>query len=338
MHKHWTSIVREVFPHAEILDAALKYPITDFGWDVHVPRNTTFCDFENPEYRLIINLQDMLTDFHKDSKWPSELVKLEQHFKKNNFPLEKIIVIVWPLGIKKDWPKDSFHLIEFSSHQYETWCSYKNAEDVLREAFSPEHKDFEFNFVCPQRIYKPHRAALQNSLDDRLGNISLQTKGIELKYPNLTVQEYDDTYDNLANLLAMRKNYNTALFTIVSESQYTEEYGIISEKTFNAIVAGHPFLMCAHRLALENIRHYGFQTYNYIFDEMYDELDNVVSMKDMININYHFTKERLSAVEMQKIWEDVRGIADFNRNYYFEQFGYMLIDELRMDLLNLWAR
>ena len=25
-------------------------------------------------------------------------------------------------------------------------------------------------------------------------------------------------------------------------------------------------------------------------------------------------------------------------NYYFEQFGYMLIDELRMDLLNLWAR
>ena len=338
MHKHWTSIVREVFPHAEILDAALKYPITDFGWDVHVPRNTTFCDFENPEYRLIINLQDMLTDFHKDSKWPSELVKLEQHFKKNNFPLEKIIVVVWPLGIKKDWPKDSFHLIEFSSHQYETWCSYKDAEDVLREAFSPEHKDFEFNFVCPQRIYKPHRAALQNSLDDRLGNISLQTKGIELKYSNLTVQEYDDTYDNLANLLAMRKNYNTALFTIVSESQYTEEYGIISEKTFNAIVAGHPFLMCAHRLALENIRHYGFQTYNYIFDEMYDELDNVVRMKDMININYHFTKERLSAVEMQKIWEDVRGIADFNRNYYFEQFGYMLIDELRMDLLNLWAR
>ena len=86
----------------------IEIPITDFGWDVHKNRNTTFCDFENPKYRLIINLQDMLTDFHKDSKWPNELVKLEQHFKKNNFPLEKIIVIVWPLGIKKDWPKDSF--------------------------------------------------------------------------------------------------------------------------------------------------------------------------------------------------------------------------------------
>ena len=159
-----------------------------------------------------------------------------------------------------------------------------------------------------------------------------------MKEFDITIVGLGPAGGTLANLLAMRKNYNTALFTIVSESQYTEEYGIISEKTFNAIVAGHPFLMCAHRLALENIRHYGFQTYNYIFDEMYDELDNVVRMKDMININYHFTKERLSAVEMQKIWEDVRGIADFNRNYYFEQFGYMLIDELRMDLLNLWAR
>ena len=337
-HKYWPDIVREVFPRAEIFDAALKFPITEFGWDVHAPRSTMFCNFADPEYRLVLNLQDMLTAHHRDSKWPSELVKLEQHFKKNEFPLNQIIVLVWPLGIKKDWPKDSFKLIEFSSHQYETWCSYKDAEDVLREAFSPEHKDFEYNFVCPQRIYKPHRAALQSSLDDRLGNISLQTKGIELKYPNLSVKEYDDTYDNLANLLAMRKNYNTALFTIVSESQYSEEYGIITEKTFNEIVEGHPFLMCAHRLALEHVRHYGFQTYNYIFDEAYDELDNIVRMKDMININYNFTKERLSAVEMQKIWEDVRKITDYNRNYFFEEFGYQMIDELRMDLLNLWGK
>ena len=62
---------------------------------------------------------------------------------------------------------------------------------------------------------------------------------------------------------------------IISESQFTEQFGIISEKTFNAIVAGHPFLMCGHQHALENIRHYGFVTYNYLFDEAYDDLDNV---------------------------------------------------------------
>jgi len=333
--KHWTNIVKEVFPRAEVLDAALAYPITDFGWDVNVPSSTEFCNFADPQYRLVINLQDMLTRY-EDHRVPGELTKLHQHFTKNNFPMEKIIVIIWPLGIKKDWPKDSFHLIEFSSHQYETWCSYKNAEDVLREAFSREHRDFEYNFVCPQRIYKPHRAALDSMLE--IGNVSLQTKGIELMYPNLSVEEYDNTYDNLANLLAMRKNYNTALFTIVSESQYTEEFGIITEKTFNAIVAGHPFLMCAHQYALENIRHYGFQTYNYIFDEAYDDLDNVVRMKDMVDSNWQFTQERMSAVEMQKIFEDLQGLINYNRDYFFDQFGYQLVDELRMDLLDLWGK
>ena len=335
--KHWTNIVREVFPRAEVLDAALAYPITDFGWDVNVPSSTEFCNFEDPQYRLVINLQDMLTRY-EDHKVPGELTKLHQHFLKNNFPMEKIIVIIWPLGIKKDWPKDSFHLIEFSSHQYETWCQYKQAEDVLREAFSVEHKDFEFNFVCPNRIYKPHRAALTGKLDSRIGNISLQTKGMELKYPNLSVEEYDKQYDNLVNLLAMRKNYNTALFTIISESQYSEQYGIITEKTFNAIVAGHPFLLCAHQYALENIRHYGFQTYNYLFDEAYDDLDNVVRIKDMLDSNYHFVHEKLSSVELWKIFEDLQGLITYNRDYFFDQFGPLLIDELRMDLLDLWAR
>lgn len=340
-YKYWPNIVREVFPGADIIDAALEFPIGDDGWNVQIP-DPEKCDWSNPNYRLVLNLQDMLT--HPDENgFPIELVRLHKAYKEleniiSDLDMSKIIVLVWPLGIKKDWYKDSFNIIEFSSHQYETWCSYKAAEDVLREAFGWEHKDFEFNFVCPNRIYKPHRAALVGQLNPKIGNISLQTKGQELKYPNFSVEEYDNTYDNLANLLAMRKNYNTALFTIVSETQYTEEYGIISEKTFNAIVAGHPFLMCAHRLALEHIRHYGFLTYNQIFDETYDELDNVVRTKDMLDSNYSFVHEKLSAVEMQNILDSVHGVVNYNRDYFFDQFGDQLVSELRMDLLDLWGK
>ena len=46
----------------------------------------------------------------------------------------------------------------------------------------------------------------------------LQSKGAELHYPSLSYEEYDNTYDNLTNLLAMKKNYNSAVFSIVSES------------------------------------------------------------------------------------------------------------------------
>jgi hypothetical protein len=46
----------------------------------------------------------------------------------------------------------------------------------------------------------------------------------------------------------------------------------------------------------------------------------------------------MSAVEMQKIFEDLQGLINYNRDYFFDQFGYQLVDELRMDLLNLWGK
>lgn len=342
-HKSWIQIVKEVFPSAEIHDAALDFPITPQGWKVNLP-SPAFCDWENPNYKLVINLQDMLTE---GEDFPAELKTIHDFYSQfSEVDMNKIIVLVWPLGIKKDWnisSSDTFNIIEFSSHQYETWCEYKDAEDVLREAFSPDKKQFEFNYVCPQRIYKPHRAALQKSLDSlqkdsKLGNISLQTKGIELAYPSMTVQEYDETYNNLLNLLCMKKNYNTALFTIVSESQFLEEYGIITEKTFNAIVAGHPFLLCAHKFALENIKHYGFYTYHKIFDETYDEIDNEYRIRSMVLGNKHFTKTKWSATELQTVYDEVSGIIEYNRNWFFDHFGNQMVDELRMDLLDLWGK
>ena len=337
-HKFWPDIVREVFPGAVVEDAALEYPITDNGWHVNLPSPKDL-PWHLPNFRLVLNLQDMLTTSRND-KFPIELHSIHDFYSGFDFvDMNKIIVLVWPMGLQKDWgisSDDTFNLIEFSSHQYETWCQYKDAEDVLRDAFSREHKDFEYNFVCPQRIYKPHRGALHGSLDSSIGNISLQTKGIQLAYPSLTMQEYDDTYNNLLNLLCMKKNYNTSLFTIISESQYAEEYGIITEKTWNAIVAGHPFLMCAHQFALVQLQGLGFHTYSNVFDETYDELDNVVRMKDMIDSNWAFTREKLSYTEMENLYNELQGLINYNRDYFFDQFGDQMISELRMDLLHLW--
>lgn len=332
--KHWTNLVREIFPSADIIDAALQYPVTERGWHVDLPVPSYWRD-KGPDHKLFVCLQDWLT---QGEQYPQELENCYKILSQHNAPMDQIVFIVEPRGIAKNWPKDRFHIIEFSAFLYETWCEYKGAEDVLREAFGDEHKDFEYNYVCPQRMYKPHRAALDSALSDAVGNISLQTKRKHLRYPNLSVEEYDSTYNNLANLLAMRKNYNTALFTVVSETQYTETYGVITEKLFNAVIAGHPFLYCAHRHALEQIESMGFQTWNYIFDQTYDELDNVVRMKDMVLSNYKFTLEPLSSVEMRNVYEQCSGIIDYNREWFFNQFGDQMISEFRMDLLNLWGK
>jgi len=341
MFKQWTDIIKEVFPHAEILDAALNYPITDKGWDIAVPARPYECDFANPDYHLFVNLQDMLTG--------DELIRLNKHFVDNNFPLDRVTVIVWARNIQNSLPDKRVNVINFSSHQYEMWCSYKASEDVLRDAFDFRRKDFRYNFVCPQRIYKPHRAALYSQLSRYShGNTSLQSKGYELQYPNLSFTEYESEYNNLINLLAMKQNYNTALFSIVSESQYDVEYGIITEKTFNSIVAGMPFLVVAHAGAVRDIQDYGFQTFGGItdgtdvwgqlFDETYDTLDNCVRIKDLITSNNSYICDKLTKDEMKNLWIDFSAICNYNRNYFFEQFGDQLISELRMDLLALWGK
>ena len=339
--KHWTEIIRQIFPLSHILDSALEYPIKSTGWDIAVPQHTIECEFDNPDYHLFVNLQDMLNG--------KELINLHNHFYNNNFPMNRITVLCWPLRIQEILPEDSFNVINFSSHQYETWQKYSASEDVLRDAFARDRKDFEFNWVCPQRIYKPHRAALHSVLKRYShGNLSLQSKGVELRYPSLTYKEYDESYDNLTNLLAMKKNYNTAAFSIISESQYQEQYGIITEKTFNSIVAGMPFLIAGHRGAISDVQRYGFQTFGglsdgkerwgSVFDEEYDDLDNRVRIKFMLELNNRYTREKLSTVELESFYDECRGITEFNRNYFFEEFGDQLVSELRIDLLNIWGR
>lgn len=330
MFKPWTTVIKEIFPTAEILDAALKFPITESGWDIAVPASPHECNFADPNYHLFVNLQDMLTG--------KELIKLNRHFSLNGFPLHRITVLCWPKGIQNLLVGDRFNVIQFSTHQYETWCSYKGSEDILRDAFSRDKKSFEFNWVCPQRIYKPHRAAIHSVLKRyEHGNISLQSKGHELRHPSLSFEDYNSEYNNLNNLLAMRDNYNTALMCIISESQYSEEYGIITEKTLNSIVAGMPFLVAGHRGALADITEYGFISYPNLFDESYDSQDNRNRIKTLIEYNNNLIRKPLSGVEMQTYYDECSNIIEYNRDYFFEQFGDQLISELRMDLLSLWG-
>ena len=153
-----------------------------------------------------------------------------------------------------------------------------------------DKKTFEY-FCVSQRIYKPIYVCVV-----QLNVINMQISVYKVKVLNyiilsLSYEEYDNTYDNLTNLLAMKKNYNSAVFSIVSESQFAEQYGIITEKTFNSIVAGMPFVVCGHRGAVNQINRLGFETYDTFFDQLYDDLDNSVRIKFMIELNGKLIKE-----------------------------------------------
>ena len=329
-----TKLVKQVFPHCTIIDAALKFPITKDGWEVDMPDEDE-CNFDNPEWRLVLNLQDMLT-FDEDDDIPRELLTI-QAFYQEWADLNRIIVVIWPVGIGNRWPQDSFHCIEFSTHQYETWESYKGSEDVLRKIFSRTNKDMQDNFLCMNRIQKPHRKITASRLDIyKTGNISLQSAGRELKYPSPSYDEYNVHYDNLINLYGLTENFNSSFFSVVTESQYAEPYGIITEKTFNAIVAGHPFLMVGHKGCLDDLRSYGFKTYPMIFDEEYQHLPNADRIDHMIEMNEHWFVQKLNATDIFEWDMETSEVVDYNLNFLFDEFGDSQVSWLRKQLLNAW--
>jgi hypothetical protein len=329
-----TKLVKQVFPHCTIIDAALKFPITKDGWEVDMPDEDE-CNFDNPEWRLVLNLQDMLT-FDHDDDVPRELLTI-QAFYQEWADLNRIIVVIWPVGIGNRWPQDSFHCIEFSTHQYETWESYKGSEDVLRKIFSRTNKDMQDNFVCMNRIQKPHRKITASRLDIyKTGNISLQSAGRELKYPSPSYDEYNVHYDNLINLYGLSENFNSSFFSVITESQYAEPYGIITEKTFNAIVAGHPFLMVGHKGCLDDLKSYGFKTYPMIFDEEYQHLPNADRIDHMIEMNEHWFVQKLNATDIFEWDMETSEVVDYNLNFFFDDFGNEQVSWLRKQLLNAW--
>ena len=329
-----TKLVKQVFPHSTIIDAALKFPITKDGWEVDMPDEDE-CNFDNPEWRLVLNLQDMLT-FDHDDDVPRELLTI-QAFYQEWADLNRIIVVIWPVGIGNRWPQDSFHCIEFSTHQYETWESYKGSEDVLRKIFSRTNKDMQDNFVCMNRIQKPHRKITASRLDIyKTGNISLQSADRELKYPSPSYDEYNVHYDNLINLYGLSENFNSSFFSVITESQYAEPYGIITEKTFNAIVAGHPFLMVGHKGCLDDLRSYGFKTYPMIFDEEYQHLPNADRIDHMIEMNEHWFVQKLNATDIFEWDMETSEVVDYNLNFLFDEFGDSQVSWLRKQLLNAW--
>lgn len=328
-------LCRKFFPNSHIQEHCLGFPWSrDTGWPVTLPDRSE-CRFNEPDYWIILNLQDMLTE---DQYGVKELREIHNYFVEFA-DMRRIIVVAWPLRIKKLWPKNSFHLVEFSTFQYDTWQQYKRNEDILREVYSEKNKRFEYNFVCMSRHDKPHRRIAYSRLRQygMAANCSLQSQGYELAYPNKSFTDYEQEYNNFSNLISLQDNFNTALFNIISESQYQEMFGIVTEKMFNAAVAGMPFLALAHRKFHQDVETLGFRNYEKIFDLAYDDIDNTKRIDYMIQDNSSHIQKHMHIDDMYDVYDYCREEIEYNRDFFFADFGPQQKSKLQRQLLELWS-
>ena len=77
----------------------------------------------------------------------------------------------------------------------------------------------------------------------------------------------------ISNLLPV-DIYNQTFYSIVAETVCTNYYSQFTEKTAKPIVAGRPFIVFSGQYFLRNLRSMGFQTFDTVIDERYDDIED----------------------------------------------------------------
>jgi hypothetical protein len=105
---------------------------------------------------------------------------------------------------------------------------------------------------------------------------------------------------------------NCSYLELVNETYFDSVSGLfITEKTFRTIALGHIFLICGQPGLLAHLKQEGFQTFDDLFDESYD---NIVSFSQRWAIIKKNLQLWLGMSEMQKKWYYMRSFDKLVHN------------------------
>ena len=131
-------------------------------------------------------------------------------------------------------------------------------------------------------------------------------------------------------------HYCNSYFSLVSETETSDQCIFITEKTYKPIYAGHPFILWGSPGMLNYLRSIGYKTFPTLFDESYDnELDPVKRLA-MILAEVKKFKE-LNIKEKQNLIKMQNDIVEHNYQHLLSRWDTtfdMDIDHIIMDIKN----
>jgi len=136
--------------------------------------------------------------------------------------------------------------------------------------------------------------------------------------------EYD------ANSSAQIVPEDTALFNIqiVPETLFNTTKTHLTEKIFKPIVMKQPFIIVGCPNSLKYLKDYGFKTFDYIWNEHYDQEMNPKKRMDMI-ISLIDQIAKLSDEDFRNLILETEKIVKHNHKHFFsEEFEKIMLDEM----------
>lgn len=166
--------------------------------------------------------------------------------------------------------------------------------------------------LMPMRLYRPHRNRIytqlqyHNLLDKFIWSFNAIGKYLPDDAPDTGFHDFQ-RYLN-------ESWYRDTFFSMVVESRSmfepSETIPFFTEKTFKPIAHFHPFMIYGHTGTLAHIKKLGFETYENLFDESYDQLTNDEQKLDLVIENIkRTTLEPYDSLTIEKMIH--------NRNHFY---------------------
>ena len=114
---------------------------------------------------------------------------------------------------------------------------------------------------------------------------------------------------------------------VINNSLFDTEKIHLTEKTFQPIVAGQPFLTLSAPGTLEVLRYYGFHTFDHVWDESYDTIkdpgERMTAVLEQIKKLNSLSKE-----EFKQVYEKCLAVCEHNRQHFFsDRFEQQMLTE-----------
>lgn len=128
-------------------------------------------------------------------------------------------------------------------------------------------------------------------------------------------------------------HYRDCAIDVVLETVFDDERLHLTEKILRPIACGKPFILASSHGALKYLRDYGFQTFQGIIDESYDDIvDPIQRINAILSVMDGISKKSLE--EKSKLFASMQSVCEYNKQYFFsEKFSNGIQKELWDNIL-----
>ena len=127
-------------------------------------------------------------------------------------------------------------------------------------------------------------------------------------------------------------DYNSTDIEVVLETLFDDHRIYLTEKILRPIAVGCPFIVASTPGVLKYLRDYGFKTFDTVFDESYDNIqDPLERLQSIVKLMKHISQ--WNDDQRTKKLKDMQEIVNFNKSHFFSSNFFNQIEtELKINL------